>query len=218
MGGNKLVIGVLGLQGAFEEHMLQVEKAGAVAIVIKRPEQLAGLDGFIIPGGESTSIRRLMDRYGFREPIREFVNRQKPVFGTCAGMVLAANQISGEGESYLGLMDITVRRNGFGRQKESFEAVLNIEGMMAPFKGIFIRAPFAVKAGSKVQVLAKYEDKIVAARYENILVSSFHPELGDDIRFLQLFLAMVEESKARKANIVEETVHSIKKVNSKLFT
>ena len=198
MDGNRLIIGVLGLQGAFEEHMRQVEKAGAVAKVVKRPEQLAGLDGLIIPGGESTSMRRLMDHYGFREPIREFVNRQNPAFGTCAGMVLLANEISGEGESYLGLMDITVTRNGFGRQKESFEAVLNIEGMTAPFKGIFIRAPFAVKAGPRVQVLAKYEDKIVAVKYGNILVSSFHPELSDDTRFLKLFLGMVEESKALK--------------------
>lgn len=189
-----ITIGVLGLQGAVEEHLNQIKAAGEQAIIVKKPEQLREIDGLIIPGGESTTMRKLMDRYGFMEPIKTFFEGKKPIFGTCAGMVLAANELTGDEEAYLGLMDISVKRNGFGRQRESFEADLSIKGMEAPYKAVFIRAPFADGVGEGVEVLAVYEENVVAARQDHVLVSAFHPELTGDDRFLQLFIEMVKTS------------------------
>jgi 5'-phosphate synthase pdxT subunit len=189
-----ITIGVLGLQGAVEEHLNQIKVAGEQAIIVKKPEQLKEIDGLIIPGGESTTMRKLMDRYGFMEPIKTFFELKKPVFGTCAGMVLAAKKLTGDEEAYLGLMDISVKRNGFGRQRDSFEAQLSIKGMEEPFTTVFIRAPFAEEIGEDVEVLALYEDYVVAARQEHVLVSAFHPELTGDNRFIQLFIEMVKES------------------------
>ncbi|MFK4390654.1 5'-phosphate synthase pdxT subunit [Peribacillus frigoritolerans] len=139
-------------------------------------------------------MRKLMDRYGFMEPIKTFFEDKKPIFGTCAGMVLAANELTGDEVAYLGLMDISVKRNGFGRQRESFEADLSIKGMEAPYKAVFIRAPFADEVGEGVEVLAVYEENVVAARQDHVLVSAFHPELTGDDRFLQLFIEMVKTS------------------------
>lgn len=189
-----ITIGVLGLQGAVEEHLNQIKAAGEQAIIVKKPEQLKEIDGLIIPGGESTTMRKLMDRYGFMEPIKTFFELKKPVFGTCAGMVLAAKKLTGDEEAYLGLMDISVKRNGFGRQRDSFEAQLSIKGIEEPFTTVFIRAPFAEEIGEDVEVLALYEDHVVAARQEHVLVSAFHPELTGDNRFIQLFIEMVKES------------------------
>ncbi|RRN67491.1 pyridoxal 5'-phosphate synthase glutaminase subunit PdxT [Peribacillus simplex] len=189
-----ITIGVLGLQGAVEEHLNQIKAAGQQAIIVKKPEQLHEIDGLIIPGGESTTMRKLMDRYGFMEPIKTFFEHKKPIFGTCAGMVLAAKELNGDEKAYLELMNISVKRNGFGRQRDSFEAELSIKGLEEPFKAVFIRAPFADGIGEDVEILAVYEENVVAARQEHVLVSAFHPELTGDDRFMQLFIEMVKTS------------------------
>ncbi|WP_338779216.1 pyridoxal 5'-phosphate synthase glutaminase subunit PdxT [Metabacillus sp. FJAT-52054] len=190
-------IGVLGLQGAFREHIRSIEASGAKAVTIKRPEQLNEIDGLIIPGGESTTMRRLIDKYGFMEPLRQFTASRKPVFGTCAGLIILASEIVGYEEGHLAAMDIKVERNSFGRQRESFEADLTITGVGENFTGVFIRAPHIVEAGENVEVLSKYNGRIVAARQDHLLGCSFHPELTDDHRMTQLFLEMVKESKEK---------------------
>lgn len=191
-----ITIGVLGLQGAVREHVRSVEACGAEAVVVKRVEELAEIDGLIIPGGESTTIRKLLDKYGFMEPLKEFAAKGKPMFGTCAGLILLAKELVGYREHHLGLFDVTVERNSFGRQKESFEAELFIRGLDEPFVGVFIRAPHIVKVGEHVEVLAKHEGRIVAAREGQFLGCSFHPELTEDHRITELFMEMVRESVA----------------------
>ncbi|WP_394547697.1 pyridoxal 5'-phosphate synthase glutaminase subunit PdxT [Priestia aryabhattai] len=187
-------VGVLGLQGAFREHAQALEAAGAEAIIIKKVEQLDEIDGLILPGGESTAMRRLIDKYDFMEPLRQFAQAGKPVFGTCAGLILLAGQVVGREEPHLGVMDITVARNSFGRQRDSFEAALNIKDIGEDFIGVFIRAPHIVEVGENVEVLAMHNDRIVAARQGQFLGCSFHPELTDDARMAQYFVAMVEEA------------------------
>ncbi|PLT28777.1 pyridoxal 5'-phosphate synthase glutaminase subunit PdxT [Peribacillus deserti] len=187
-------IGILGLQGAVEEHLKSIVSAGHQGTVIKLPHQLDGIDALIIPGGESTAIRKLMDQFGFVEKIQAFSALKKPIFGTCAGMVLLAERVSGSEDSHLGLMDITVQRNAFGRQKESFEAEIPVEGLLNPFPAVFIRAPYIEQAGSEVEVLATCEGSIVMARQNHLLACSFHPELTDDPGVLLIFLEMVEQS------------------------
>jgi pyridoxal 5'-phosphate synthase pdxT subunit len=190
-------IGVLGLQGAVREHVRSIEACEAEAVVVKKVEQLADIDGLIIPGGESTTMRRLMDQYGFIEPLREFAAKGKPIFGTCAGLIILAKKIVGYDESHLGLMDITVERNSFGRQRDSFEAELRIAGIAEDFIGVFIRAPHIVEVGEDVEILAKHNGRIVAARQGQFLGCSFHPELTDDHRVTQYFVNMVEEAKLK---------------------
>jgi pyridoxal 5'-phosphate synthase pdxT subunit len=190
-------IGVLGLQGAVREHVRSIEACEAEAVVVKKVEQLADIDGLIIPGGESTTMRRLMDQYGFIEPLREFAAKGKPIFGTCAGLIILAKKIVGYDESHLGLMDITVERNSFGRQRDSFEAELRIAGIAEDFIGVFIRAPHIVEVGEDVEILAKQNGRIVAARQGQFLGCSFHPELTDDHRVTQYFVNMVEEAKLK---------------------
>jgi len=185
-------IGVLGLQGAIPEHVKALEKSGAETIIVKKAEHLEGLDGLVLPGGESTTMRRLMDQYGLFDTIKSFA-MDKPVFGTCAGLILMAKQIEGQKGPHLALMDINVRRNAFGRQVASFEADLMIEGVADDFVGVFIRAPYILEVGSDVEVLSKYDGKIVAARQGHFLTCAFHPELTDDARFHQYFVKMVEE-------------------------
>ncbi|WP_438447523.1 pyridoxal 5'-phosphate synthase glutaminase subunit PdxT [Gorillibacterium sp. sgz5001074] len=186
-------IGVLALQGAVAEHIRMLGLAGAEGVVIKRTEQLEELDGLIIPGGESTTIGKLMRTYGFIEAIREFSARRKPVFGTCAGMILVAKELSGQEEAHLGLMDIRVARNAFGRQRESFETDLAVKGMENTVRAVFIRAPLIESVGGNVDVLSVYQDQIVAARQEHLLAASFHPELTDDYGFHSYFLDMVRQ-------------------------
>jgi pyridoxal 5'-phosphate synthase pdxT subunit len=188
-------IGVLGLQGAVREHVKSIEACGAEAVVVKKVEQLEAIDGLIIPGGESTTMRRLMDKYGFIEPLRKFAAKGRPMFGTCAGLIILAKKIVSYDEPHLGLMDITVERNSFGRQRESFEAQLSIAGIADDFIGVFIRAPHIVEVGEDVEILAKHGDRIVAARQGQFLGCSFHPELTDDHRVTQYFINMVKESK-----------------------
>ena len=187
-------IGVLALQGAVREHIRSIEECGVEAVAIKRKEELKEVDGLILPGGESTTIRRLIDKYDFMGTLKEFAAEGKPMFGTCAGLILLANNIVGYKEPHIGVMDITVERNSFGRQRDSFEADLAIKDVAESFPAVFIRAPHIVEAGADVEVLAKHNDRIVAAREGQFLGCSFHPELTDDHRLTAYFVEMVKES------------------------
>ncbi|PRR91828.1 pyridoxal 5'-phosphate synthase glutaminase subunit PdxT [Bacillus atrophaeus] len=190
-----LTIGVLGLQGAVREHIRSIEACGAAGLVVKRPEQLNEVDGLILPGGESTTMRRLIDTYHFMEPLREFAAQGKPLFGTCAGLIILAKEIQGSDNAHLGVLNVKVERNSFGRQVDSFEADLTIEGLAEPFTGVFIRAPHILEAGEDVEVLSDHGGRIVAAKQDNLLGCSFHPELTDDHRVTELFVQMVEKHK-----------------------
>ena len=186
-------IGVLASQGAFAEHISVLQRLEVEAVPVRLPRELKGLDGLIIPGGESTSISRLMLDYNLSREIREQAQHGLPVFGTCAGMILLAKKASDSYLDSLKVMDITVVRNAFGRQKDSFETELLIPVLgEKPFPGVFIRAPAIEQANSKVEILARLSDDTgVAARQGNLLVSAFHPELTDDLRFHRYFLGIV---------------------------
>ncbi len=189
-------IGVLAAQGAFAEHIATLEKLQVAAIPVRLLQELKGLDGLIIPGGESTSISHLMLAYNLMSEIRKLAKNGFPVFGTCAGMILLARNISdADGITPLGVMDLTVRRNAFGRQVDSFETELKIPVLgEKPFPGIFIRAPLIEQAGSEVEILATLADgNIVAVRQGNLLAAAFHPELTGDSRFHQYFLDIVTD-------------------------
>lgn len=193
-------IGVLGLQGAVREHIKSIEASGAEGVIVKRVEQLSELDGLIIPGGESTTMRRLIDKYGFLEPLKSFGQNGKPIFGTCAGLILLAKNINGRPDAHLGLMNMTAERNAFGRQKESFEADLEVKGIASDFNAVFIRAPYISDVEESVEVLATYNDHIVAAQEGHYLACAFHPELTDDHRLTKHFIKMVEKAKNKVAN------------------
>jgi pyridoxal 5'-phosphate synthase pdxT subunit len=185
-------IGVLGLQGAIREHIRSIEASGAEGVVIKRKDQLEEIDGLILPGGESTTMRRLIDRYEFLPALKEFGQAGKPIFGTCAGLILLAKDINGQDHGHLELMDVKAERNAFGRQRESFEADVDIKGVADQFNAVFIRAPYILEVDKNVEVLATYQGKIVAAKQDHYLVSAFHPELTDDHRLTEHFVEMVE--------------------------
>ncbi|SFX31339.1 5'-phosphate synthase pdxT subunit [Thermoactinomyces sp. DSM 45891] len=189
-------IGVLALQGAVREHLHLLEKVGVEAIAVKKQEQLPDLDGLIFPGGESTTMGKLIRKYDLLEPIRNFYHQGKPLFGTCAGLILLANEIEDADEPHLAVMDMTVKRNAFGRQVDSFEAKLAIKGVADDFHAVFIRAPLITHVGSEVEVLAEVNGEVVAARQGHVLCASFHPELTDDARFHQFFVNMVREAVA----------------------
>jgi 5'-phosphate synthase pdxT subunit len=181
-------IGVLALQGNFREHAAMLRRLGANAVEVRKPEELEGLDGLVIPGGESTTFMRLMRLYGVDEAVREFAG---PVLGTCAGMIVLDR-------NHLGAVDVEVDRNAFGRQVASFEADLALAGEEEPLRGVFIRAPRVREAGPEVEVLAELEGEPVLLRQGRFIVASFHPELTDDTRVHELFLAAVaEESNVR---------------------
>lgn len=184
-------IGVLALQGDFKEHAEILKKLGVEPVEVRTLEDLTGLAGLIVPGGESTTIGKMMVSSGLLDGVRSFFYKGGPVWGTCAGMVLAASATTGERQPLLGLMNALVERNGFGRQVHSFEADIDVEGFGEPFTGVFIRAPFFEDVGPGVEVLSRIEDRVVAARGENILVTAFHPELTDDVRFHEYFLREV---------------------------
>lgn len=192
-------IGVLALQGAVAEHIRSINLAGGQGVAVKRTEQLADVDGLIIPGGESTTIGKLMRKYGFIEAIREYAQAGKPVFGTCAGLIVLAQRLEGSEEPHLGLMDMTVARNAFGRQRESFETDLDVKGIETPLRAVFIRAPLIKEVGEAVEVLSMYKGEIVTARQDNLLASSYHPELTDDYRLHELFIGMAREAASEKA-------------------
>ena len=186
-------IGVLAMQGAFAEHIATLHQLKVQALPVRLPAELDGLDGLIIPGGESTSIGKLMQDYDLTSKIGKLTKNGLPVFGTCAGMILLANGTSDSDVTPLGVMDIVVRRNAFGRQRESFETKLSIPVLgEKPFPAIFIRAPIIEQVNSGAKVLAELPDgTCVAARQGKILVAAFHPELTDDLRFHQYFLDIV---------------------------
>jgi 5'-phosphate synthase pdxT subunit len=188
-----VTIGVLALQGDFIEHEAILERLGAKTREIRLPRDLDGLDGLIIPGGESTTITRLMAMYGLLEPIRAFA-RTRPVWGTCAGMIVMAKRATDLDREGLELMDIAVERNAFGRQVDSFETDLHVEGLQGPpLRAIFIRAPLITEVQPDVEVLAALEDgRVVAAKQGHLLVTAFHPELTDDDRMHRYFIEMAE--------------------------
>ncbi|MFD2638489.1 pyridoxal 5'-phosphate synthase glutaminase subunit PdxT [Piscibacillus salipiscarius] len=194
-----LKIGVLGLQGAFREHKHSIESCGQEALIVKKKEQLDEVDGLIIPGGESTTMRRLIDRYDFFEALQEFGKSGKPIFGTCAGLILLASEINGQSHAHLGLMDMVVERNAFGRQRESFETKLEVKGVAEDFEAVFIRAPHIVNVKEDTEVLATYDGQIVAAQQGHYLAAAFHPELTDDHRLTQYFIELVKKSKLKLA-------------------
>lgn len=184
-------IGVLAIQGAVDEHVRMIESAGALSEKVKHASDLAELDGLILPGGESTTMRKIMKHYDLMEPVRAFAKDGKAIFGTCAGLVLLSKEIE-SGEESLGLIDATAVRNGFGRQKESFEAELPVEVFgSTSFEAVFIRAPYLTAPSKNVTVLATMDDRIVAARQDKILVTAFHPELTDDNRWMRYFLEKI---------------------------
>lgn len=187
---SSLTIGVLALQGAFIEHVTMLERLGATAREVRLPSDLEGLDGLIIPGGESTTIGKLLVHYELLEPLRKLVDSGFPIYGTCAGTILLAKDIGGLDQPLLATMDLVVKRNAFGRQLQSFETDLKIAGLGdEPFRAVFIRAPAISSVGAGVDVLASLESgAIVAARQGSLLVSCFHPELTTDDRFHRAFL------------------------------
>ena len=193
-----LKIGVLAIQGAVSEHIEILKKCDAEAVPVRDARLIPELDGLIIPGGESTTIGRLSKMYGYQEEIRSFASMGKPVFGTCAGLILLAKEVEGQ-DPILSLMSIKTLRNAFGRQRESFETDLSIPVLgEKPFCGVFIRAPLIVSVDAGVEILSKFGDVIVAVREKNLLATAFHPELTDDTRLHCYFLEMA--LKVRKAN------------------
>ncbi|WP_327685202.1 pyridoxal 5'-phosphate synthase glutaminase subunit PdxT [Streptomyces sp. NBC_00467] len=188
------VIGVLALQGDVREHLIALASADAVARQVRRPEELAEVDGLVIPGGESTTMSKLAALFGMTGPLRERVRSGMPVYGTCAGLIMLADKILDprSGQETLGGIDMIVRRNAFGRQNESFEASVELRGVAdGPVEGVFIRAPWVESVGAEVEVLAEYDGHIVAVRQGNALATSFHPELTGDHRVHGLFVDMV---------------------------
>ncbi|HEV8229512.1 MAG TPA: pyridoxal 5'-phosphate synthase glutaminase subunit PdxT [Candidatus Limnocylindria bacterium] len=187
-------VGVLGLQGDFSEHLTTLRAMGADAVDVRKAEQLDDIDALIIPGGESTTIGKLAQHYGIIPKLRQRADEGMPVWGTCAGAIFIAKDVPGHPHPLAGLMDITVERNAFGRQIDSFEADLDVTGMSdGPFHAVFIRSPKITRTGSDVVVLARLRDgTIVAAREGKLLATSFHPELTRDERFHRLFLALGE--------------------------
>lgn len=192
-------IGVLALQGAFREHINMLRTLGTEAVEVRKAEELAELSGLIIPGGESTTITKLLYTFGLAKPVKDLACNGMPVWGTCAGMICLAKELSGDisGVKTLELMDITVRRNAFGRQVDSFEAMLKVKALDGgDFPAVFIRAPLVEKTGQGVEVLAKLPDgTMVAVRENNLLATSFHPELSADNRFHRYFVQMAKDYK-----------------------
>lgn len=197
----KTKIGVLALQGAVAEHIRLLEKAGAEAIAIKKVSQLDEISGLVIPGGESTTIGKLIKQYGFDQALQQFHEQKKPMFGTCAGMIILAKQIAGQDWNHLGFMDIHVQRNAFGRQRESFEVSLKVKDVAEDFQAVFIRAPLILEVGPEVDVLSSHNGEIVAARQGHLLVNSFHPELTDDERIHAYFLKLVEQYQGKAVTV-----------------
>lgn len=188
-------IGVLALQGAFREHLQTLASIGVEGVPVRLPEDLEGVSGLILPGGESTTMRKLIDRWALREPILDLARTGAPIFGTCAGMIILSRQIEGGEEPVLPLLDVTVERNAFGRQLDSFEADLDVPILGAtPVHAVFIRAPVIEDVGSDVDVLARLDDgRIVAVRERNVIATSFHPELSGETRFHRLVATMAAE-------------------------
>lgn len=197
-------VGVLALQGAFREHRQTLTGLGARVREVRLPDDLVGLDGLVIPGGESTTISKLIHDFGLRAPLRDFARRGGAIWGTCAGAILLATEVGGappQGAGTpptLGLLEMRVQRNAFGRQVDSFEAPLDVTGLDAPFPAVFIRAPVIEEVGPGVQVLARYHGRTVLVRRGKVLASAFHPELTGDSRLHELFLNLAREGASRE--------------------
>jgi len=188
-------IGVLAVQGAFAEHVRVLRAVGVEPVEVRLPEHLEGVSGLILPGGESTTMRKLVERWGLRQPIMDLAATGAPLFGTCAGMILLAREIAGGEEPVFPLLDVTVTRNAFGRQLESFEAELTVPVLDdGPVHGVFIRAPVIERVGPSVDVLARLDDgRVVAVRDGNVVATAFHPELAGETRFHRLIATMASE-------------------------
>lgn len=192
-------IGALALQGDFREHVAVIERLGHGGVEVRTPEELAGVDALIIPGGESTTIGRLATIYGLVEPLRARIADGMPVLGTCAGMIFLAAGTTGVAQPQLGVLDVIVERNAFGRQVDSFEADLSVEGLDRPMRAVFIRAPWIEKVGGDVEILASVDDPAgggahpVVVRQDRILAASFHPELTGDDHLHSMLIESVEE-------------------------
>ena len=185
-------IGVLALQGAFREHLDTLRTIGVDGVRVREPADLVDISGLILPGGESTTMRQLIERWGLREPILDLAGRGAPIFGTCAGMIVLATEIAGGEPPILPLLDVTVERNAFGRQLDSFEAEIDVPILGGtPVHGVFIRAPIIDRTGPNVDILARLDDgRIVAVRERNIIATAFHPELAGETRFHRLMATM----------------------------
>ena len=188
-------VGVLGLQGDVREHLRALTEVGATAVVVKKTEHLEAVDALVIPGGESTTIGKLLDLYGLIEPLKQRARSGMPLYGTCAGAILMAQRIVGDQDAphRLSLMDIGVRRNAYGRQVDSFEADLGVTGIDGDFRAVFIRAPAIEDVGERVEVLATVGGQPVLVRERSLLASTFHPEMTPDARVHELFVKLVEE-------------------------
>ena len=191
--GNTPLIGVLALQGDYEKHQSALERAGASHLQVRTAEDLARVSALVIPGGESTTMLRLMDYYGLFDALRAF-GQSKPIYGTCAGAILLASEVTSPAQKSLGLMDIAVERNAYGRQVDS--RIVILESTLGPLEAVFIRAPIIRRAGPAVEVLATYNGDPVLVRQGLHLASTFHPELSDDLTVHKLFLASVEHPQA----------------------
>ena len=187
-------VGVLALQGAVDAHLRSLERCGATGVAVRDAASLAAVDALVLPGGESTTMTMLLERFGLRAPLVERLADGLPAFGTCAGMILLATEVldGRPDQQPLGIVDIAVRRNAFGRQVDSFEAALDVHGLDAPFHGVFIRAPVVERVGPDVEVLASVGDRPVLCRAGAVLVSAFHPELTHDDRLHGLFLGLAD--------------------------
>ena len=190
-------VGVLAYQGDVREHLAALEAVGAAPVEIRRVEELEAVDGLVVPGGESTVIGKLADRYGLLEPLRRRVAAGLPTFGTCAGLIFLAREVEGPPQHLLGVLDVRVRRNAFGRQVASFEAEVDVKGVDGgPVAGAFIRAPWVADAGPEVEVLAEVEGKVVAVRQGNLLATAFHPELSGEVRLHRWLVDLIAERRA----------------------
>jgi 5'-phosphate synthase pdxT subunit len=200
LGAGRPNVGVLALQGDVVEHIHALERLGARAFEVKTQTELAAAGALVVPGGESTTVIRLLERFELDGPLRERVQAGMPLWGTCMGLIVAAHDVADLEQKTLDLIDVTVRRNAFGRQIASAEVALDIPALgREPFPGIFIRAPWVERTGPDVEVLARYEGHPVMVRSANVLGTSFHPELTDDPRVHRYFLAMLDERVARGA-------------------
>ena len=201
-------IGILALQGDFREHAEAVKKLGAEAVLVKLPEDLNEVHALIMPGGESTTIGMLMERHKLGVEIKKKHKEGMPIYGTCAGAIILAKEIIGSKQPKLNLADISIKRNDYGRQIDSFEAELEISGI-GNFKGIFIRSPVIKKIHNGAEILAEYNKSPVMVKHDSILITTFHPELTDDLRVHKYFLEMAKDySKIREAQIELEKSHN----------
>lgn len=185
------VVGVLALQGDFREHLAVVDRMGLTGRPVREPGHLDGVDALIIPGGESTTIGKLAVRFGLYDPLRESIGKGLPTYGSCAGLIFLAEAVTEGDQHLLGVLDVVVRRNAFGRQNESFETDLDVEGLDSPFHAVFIRAPWVAKVGGTVEVLASIDEHPVMVRQGRVIATSFHPELTGDDRIHRLLVDLI---------------------------